>query len=125
MERVIQAVRDRILDWALELERQGITGSGVSFSPAEANKAKTSPVIYNIRSIGNVGVWGDVSGESQVNVQSITQTGIDAKGLTDLLQAIRWASSGADSKSKQQVEAELAIVEEEISAIRILSLILH
>ncbi len=59
MQRIVQAVRDRILDWALELERQGIMGDGLTFSREEAAKAKTSQIVYNIGSIGSLGVVGD------------------------------------------------------------------
>jgi len=58
---------------------------------------------------------GDVSGEAEVNVQSITQTGIDTKGLMELLQAIRWATTSVDERLKEDVEAQLALVDEEIA----------
>jgi hypothetical protein len=59
---ILDAVRNEILNWILELESQGILGDGMSFSTDEVNKAKS---IINIKSF--TGILGDVSSS---NVQS-------------------------------------------------------
>jgi hypothetical protein len=53
---ILDAVRNQVLDWGLELEKQGILGDGMSFSSEEVNKAKS---VINIGSFK--GVLGDVS----------------------------------------------------------------
>jgi AbiTii-like protein len=43
--RIIDAVRNRVLDWALALEKRGILGDGLSFSPDDVVRA--AAVNYN------------------------------------------------------------------------------
>ena len=53
---ILDAVRNQVLDWSLELEKQGILGDGMSFSTEEVSKAKS---VINIGSFK--GIFGDVS----------------------------------------------------------------
>jgi hypothetical protein len=60
LENVIEGARNAVLDWALKLEQAGVRGDGLSFSPAEAQRAQA--VHINIGSIGNavgLGAFGD------------------------------------------------------------------
>jgi hypothetical protein len=60
LENVIEGTRNAVLDWALKLEQAGVRGDGLSFSPAEAQRAQA--VHINIGSIGNavgLGAFGD------------------------------------------------------------------
>ena len=57
-ERIIDAVRSALLQWALRLEKEGILGEGMTFSSAEKNKASSGQQIK----INNFqGILGDVS----------------------------------------------------------------
>jgi hypothetical protein len=58
-----EAVRDRLLDWSIELEKRGIIGHGMSFDREERQKAQNQ--IFNIQHF--TGVLGDVK-DSSVNV---------------------------------------------------------
>jgi AbiTii len=72
---ILEAVRNVIHDWALNLERAGISGEGISFSQNEAERAQS--VVVNIHSIGNatgIGAFGD-------NANIISNQSIDVKGL--------------------------------------------
>jgi hypothetical protein len=60
---MIEAVRDRLLDWSLELEKRGITGKNMSFDEQEKQAAQNQ--IFNIQNF--TGVLGNVS-HSNVNV---------------------------------------------------------
>jgi AbiTii-like protein len=60
---MIEAVRERLLDWSLELEKRGITGENMSFDEQEKQAARNQ--IFNIQNF--TGVLGDVS-HSNVNV---------------------------------------------------------
>jgi hypothetical protein len=82
---ILDAVRNEILNWSLELESQGILGDGMSFSTDEVNKAKS---IINIKSF--TGILGDVSSS---NVQfgdyssihnSLKEKGVPQKERNDL-----------------------------------------
>lgn len=58
LDMIIDAIRSTILEWALQLEEEGILGEGMTFSSEEKRKAAQSHQIH----IGNFqGVFGDVS----------------------------------------------------------------
>lgn len=73
---VVDAVRNLVLDWAIDLEKAGIFGEGFSFNDNERNLAKDSSVTYNINSIGtfagNMGS-GNTAGDISVSVSSSSQ----------------------------------------------------
>jgi len=71
---ILDAVRNKVLDWSLSLQASGIKGEGLSFRPEEKAKVSGRGDTYNIGSIGsfagNMGgqVGGDVSANSAQNV---------------------------------------------------------
>lgn len=71
---ILDAVRNKILDWSLSLQADGIMGEGMSFRPEEKAKVSGKGDTYNIGSIGsfagNMGgqVGGNVSGTSTQNM---------------------------------------------------------
>lgn len=70
---IVQSVRNRILTWALDLEKQGILGSGITFSSKEKEIAMhgQSIQIENFQ-----GVFGDVSGgQIQQSNQQLVRAG--------------------------------------------------
>ena len=65
--RILDAVRNRVLDWALALEEQGITGEGISFSRDEKVQATTSDFHFTTYHVhAPVAVLGDVSDGSVI-----------------------------------------------------------
>ncbi len=105
---IIDRVRNMVLDWAVELERQGITGEGISFSVTEKEKAAavgqtiTIGVLYG--GLSNANVNGDGNNTAVSTDGSVrTNHGV----LNDLSGAIE--SSVADVADK---EAMLALVEQ-------------
>jgi hypothetical protein len=68
---IIQAVRTRILDCALSLEREGILGEGFTFSQKERDIAMTS---HNIKIENFQGVLGDVHGGHVTQSNTLTVT---------------------------------------------------
>jgi hypothetical protein len=50
---ILDTVRNRVLDWAIRMENEGIVGEGISFSNREQEKAKTAMTHISIGSIGN------------------------------------------------------------------------
>jgi hypothetical protein len=54
---ILEAVKDRLLDWSIELERQGILGDNMSFKEEEKETAKNQT--YNIEHM--IGIIGNVS----------------------------------------------------------------
>ena len=54
---IVQAVRNKVLEWSLDLEQSGILGEGMTFSDDEVKRA--SGAVYNIGTFS--GVIGDVT----------------------------------------------------------------
>ena len=71
---ILDAVRNKVLDWSLQLQADGIMGEGMSFRPEEKAMASNKGDIYHIGSIGsfagNMGgqVGGDVTGTATQNM---------------------------------------------------------
>ena len=57
---ILDAVRNTVLEWSLRLERDGILGEGMAFSPDE--KQRAGQITYNITNF--TGVLGNVVAES-------------------------------------------------------------
>lgn len=69
---IVDAVRNKILDWALELEKSGIMGSDASFSSDEKARAQQPNVTMHIGSIGNfVGNLGVDNSSGDIAVGAI------------------------------------------------------
>nr|WP_320049995.1 hypothetical protein [uncultured Desulfuromonas sp.] len=76
---ILDSVRNEILNWSLELEKQGILGEGMSFSNEEVNKAES--VVYNIKSFK--GILGDVSSSNiQLGDYSSIHGALKEKGVS-------------------------------------------
>ena len=71
---ILDAVRNKVLDWSLQLQAAGIKGEGMSFLPEEKAKVSDKGDTYHIGSIGNLTgnlggqVGGDVHATSTQNV---------------------------------------------------------
>jgi hypothetical protein len=105
---ILEAVRDRVLTWAIELERLKIKGDDYSFSDNErkqAHQPNITMVIENIGTFtGNLGVGNtarDVTStpidldqvrklvaQIKSHAGGLKEEGIDAKALADCLQQI-------------------------------------
>ncbi|MDZ5647366.1 hypothetical protein [Nitrospirillum sp. BR 11828] len=83
--RLLDAVRNRILDWSLSLEKAGVLGIGMSFTQNEKEKVRNmANNTYNIN--GNIGVFGDVS---KSHVHTNQSANYNSSDLNDLAEAIR------------------------------------
>lgn len=64
---ILNAVRNNLLDWAIELEKQGIQGGDTEFTPAEKDRAQQIKSKYSIGNIenfhGNIGERNEYTGE--------------------------------------------------------------
>ena len=76
---VVDNVRNTILQWALRLEQEGVTGEGLSFSTDEVKKAHMSTQI-NIKNFQ--GVLGDVT-DSELN-QNLEMTISESNNFEEL-----------------------------------------
>lgn len=73
---MVEAVRDRLLDWSLELEKRGITGENMAFDEHEKEAARSQ--IFNIQHF--TGVFGNVT-HSNVNIYDYSSIHQELKQL--------------------------------------------
>jgi hypothetical protein len=112
---IIDAVRNTVLDWALKLEKAGVHGEGLSFSPHE-KRAAQHIVIHNS---GNIGLVGHADGAP--NVASGDHSRVIAAGpvtgVADLKALLRDIRGHLDSsKLPSSLRTELKAELDELSA---------
>lgn len=107
--RILDVVRNRVLEWALELEKKGIIGKGMTFSTEERKAADqvTHQTITNIGSIQN----------SQLlqNSPSASQNFQVGAGLEQILAFVEEINTkkkdlGLDEESANELQAEISTI---------------
>ena len=81
---IVEAVRTRVLEWALALEKEGIMGEGLSFSDREKKIAEGS---QNVSIQNFQGVLGNVSGGNISQSMSMMVTPGEFASLANYLKA--------------------------------------
>lgn len=91
---IAQQVRNRLLDWSLKLEQQGILGENLQFSQKDKDRASMTTTNFNFHgTVNNAGVMGaDNHDFTQYNTQQIAAG--DFASLKQLLETL--GISGAD-----------------------------
>ncbi|MFN7398181.1 MAG: hypothetical protein ACK5SX_03745 [Sandaracinobacter sp.] len=104
IESVTHATRDRVLDWALKLESNGVVGSDFSFERSEIESAKA--VTNNIYG-SNIGFLGTVSGGiSNSKVANVTGS-IDFERIGQIAHEISDAVDGLPTEMRSSVRSGL------------------
>ena len=106
VQGVIEKVRSRVLEWALDLEAKGVLGEGMTFTQQEKQTVQQH---YH---------FGDVSG-SQIQIgsnssnQTQTQTGGDTAALSALIELLRDAiqQRRIEAVVRDELQAELATLQ--------------
>lgn len=106
----LEFVRNRTLDWSLELQTRGISGEGHSFAAADKKEARM--VTNNIYG-GNIGVLGDVAGNATTS-RFVNSGGIDAASLRTFLEQAIPAANGLDEQTRYQVRPLLDELKQEV-----------
>jgi hypothetical protein len=109
---ILDAVRNKILDWSLELEQQGILGAGMSFSPEEKKLAhQTSYQITNhIGNMHNSQLQQDSAGATQ----SLSVTETNTTELKNFIEELKKAMDSLQLAQEQSQELNEAIAMLEI-----------
>ncbi|MFA6038128.1 MAG: hypothetical protein WC748_08435 [Legionellales bacterium] len=114
MNKICSTVRNTLLSWAVNLEKQGIFGNDLLFTAEEKSKAMNQTTHIHIENFQ--GVLGNIEG-STVNQhltftitkgdqEELTQTlikyGVEAADISELIEAIKLDSSSNDDKKTQR-----------------------
>jgi hypothetical protein len=97
---VVDAVRNLVLNWSLELEKAGIVGSQMIFTVEEKVSAKAVTHQFFIQ---NVGVLGNVSDKAVVTNQQTASLNIDISKIENLLGQIDNIFSVLPNNTKQEL----------------------
>ncbi|WPZ34526.1 hypothetical protein T8K17_25295 [Thalassobaculum sp. OXR-137] len=99
---IFDAVRNKILDWSVELERIGVVGDGMRFSVEEKKVAHADPVINNYH-IQNVGVFGDVDRSHVNSTQNVNYSQSDLSELKSIISQVVSSADQLDSSIQTKV----------------------
>ncbi len=112
---ILDAVRNNLLQWALELEQKGVIGEGMIFSKEEKSAATqvTYQITNNIGSMSHSQLQQHSAGASQ----AITQTA-DLAALTELVKALHSALNELplEAASREEYVAELGTLESQAAS---------
>jgi hypothetical protein len=112
--RIVDAVRNLILNWSLELEKAGILGEGMVFSGRD--KREATPITQQFFA-QNIGVVGNVTDQAQVaNEQAATmKVNLDVAAVQDFAAQARQALPSLPEDARNQVEPMIADLEDELA----------
>lgn len=108
---MLDAVRSKVLDWAIGLEREGVLGSEVGFSEEEAKKAKD--VVIQIHSFSGQLNTGDAVGpQSRINLGATDHSSNTSSGalFASLAEA---AASVAEPGARREILGAVAHMQTE------------
>lgn len=112
---IVEAVKSSVLEWALDLESDGIMGEGMTFSGEEKNRAEQSNYHINIEEMNNSQIQQGAYSSSQEMSVSHENT-LDEIGdfLSELRDMIEEESVGEPQRS--DLEAEITTAEAQLSS---------
>lgn len=111
----LAAIRNLILDWSLRLEKSGIKGDDLSFSPEEKSKAHGGEAQVHIGSIGHfAGNIGSQSFERSSVQATQVDAGLDLSAVKELADQINRHLSELPNESEPAVRAELTLISDEL-----------
>ncbi len=114
VQAIIEHVRTAVLEWCLDLEKAGILGEGMTFSPEE--KKSASHINYTVNFHRDVTTAQIQQGtlESSQSLTSTVDVGILRTLTTEISEAI--AQLGLQSEQQRQLTAELESVNAQIQS---------
>jgi hypothetical protein len=109
VQTILDAVRNRVLDWSLKLEKAGVLGEGMTFSLRDREQAQT------INITGNVGIVGNLAGPANVaaSSESVSQSVINTQAVLEAVDAFRPHIACLPEGQREDVERELTTLEAE------------
>jgi hypothetical protein len=116
---ILNTVRNKVLDWSLSLQTDGIMGEGMSFRPEEKIKASSNGDTYNIGSIGNFAgnLGGKVGGNlSAKSTQEFARELEKAAILVGQLRQYQ-GEMGLDANQQANVSRSVDCINEELNGV--------
>ena len=116
MARIIDSVRTIVLNWALQLEEDGIIGEGLSFTEREKKVAEHSP--QNITNFFGPVQSPQVQQGSTQPIQVAASFALDVAAVASVVAKIRTSLESMDLSSdrRREAEAELVTLESQVGS---------
>lgn len=112
---IIDAVRNAVLNWSLQLEKDGIVGKGLTFSPKERKAAaQTQNINYFYGDVSNAQIQQSTNHSTQTSKVHQLNIGDVARFVHDLKQAIPRLSLNDNDRS--EIAAEANTIEAQIGS---------
>jgi hypothetical protein len=98
--RVLDAVRNLVLNWSLEMEKVGVLGEGMTFNLQEKEKAQPAGQQFFIQ---NVGVLGDISGHATVDNTQNASMALDLGQVRDVVAQLKGLMNSLPEATNQDL----------------------
>lgn len=110
ISNILETTRSRVLDWALDMEAAGVTGSGMSFDQKEVSQAQG--VVFNIQNSGTLSGpigFGNSTGDIKVKAIDVAALKSIISQVTESIPAlVQCGIDQMDLESKiKDIHAEL------------------
>lgn len=102
VQGIVEMARNKILEWALDLEARGIIGEGLSFTPEEKQAVQHHFHISNVTG-SQIQISSSGSTQTQAN-----QEGADLDALKGLIENLSAALESAHGEVADELRSELA-----------------
>lgn len=109
---VCEAVKSRVLDWALGLEQAGVLGEGFQFTLTEKTKAMSVTNNFHNSVVGNIGNLHD---HAQAQAHGVGGVGLSVNEVASLVAQIRGVLDALPTEKRTVLEAPLACAEAELA----------
>jgi hypothetical protein len=113
---ILEAVRIKVLDWALELEKRGIVGENMSFSSDEKTKAASAPRITNTfhgpATFTGVNM-GQMSDQSKIEGETEIQGDVSPT-IQNAIFEIKKNLKHIPASDQDEVSSQLEVIDEEL-----------
>lgn len=118
LRRIVEAVRNAILKWALDLERQGVSGEGLSFSTKE--KAAAGRTTVNIDTYIGTMHQSQIQRDTQASVQTLTVNELDLEAVGKFVTQLEGALQGGKLPAEQlaELQADVASIKAQLGSPR-------
>ena len=116
---IVEGVRNKVVDWATDLEAKGIIGEGLTVSPEEKLHARTT-IQNNVTHIhGNV-TNSQIAPGSSSPVQNVTSSGIAAPDLAQLLKLMSESLDklGGTKDEVDELRADIGTIQTQLTSPR-------
>lgn len=115
LKAIVEKTRNTVLDWALELERNGVLGEGMAFSTKEQEEA--GGATFNIKNL--IGTMNDSQIQQETNSSHQTfNKNLDLEALKAIIYELesRTKDLGLNEKESEILSSDLECIKNQISS---------